>query len=61
MDRPRADETEREKRRLLARCAPEAMAAVLEELERRYGTVAAYLRAAGSTEDELRRAVARLR
>jgi hypothetical protein len=39
----------------------ESIEGVLEELERRYGSVEGYLRQAGLTEDELDRARARLR
>ncbi|MFN2471579.1 MAG: tyrosine-protein phosphatase [Gaiellaceae bacterium] len=52
---------DRERRRQMGLCPPEAMLGVLEELERRYGGVRQYLLAAGSTEDELDRAVGRLR
>jgi protein-tyrosine phosphatase len=49
------------RRRQIGLCPPEAMRGVLDELERRYGGVREYLLAAGATEDELDRAVARLR
>ena len=54
------DETERERRRRISACKPEAMLEVLSELERRYGGVRRYLLEGGATEDELDRAVARL-
>jgi protein-tyrosine phosphatase len=41
------DVIDRGRRERIARTPPEAMAAVLEELERRYGSVRGYLRAAG--------------
>jgi hypothetical protein len=37
------------------------MVQVLEELERRYGSIAGYLKAGGATDEELERARARLR
>jgi hypothetical protein len=37
------------------------MVEVLEELERRYGSIEGYLRAGGATDDDLERARARLR
>ena len=54
------DEAERERRERIARTPPEAMAGVLEELERRYGSVRAYLRAAGVEPEALARATTRL-
>jgi hypothetical protein len=39
----------------------DSMRGVLEELERRYGSVEEYLRQAGLTDEELARARARLR
>lgn len=67
--RPRHDawlaaaETEEEIARVrqIASTPAETMRGVLAELEHRHGNVEAYLRAAGATEDELRRARARLR
>jgi protein tyrosine/serine phosphatase len=41
------DEADRKRRERIARTPPEAMVGVLEELERRYGGVRGYLRAAG--------------
>jgi protein tyrosine/serine phosphatase len=45
----------------IASTPAESMLGVLEELERRYGGVAAYLRAGGATDEELEQARARLR
>jgi protein tyrosine/serine phosphatase len=56
-----ASEEDRARRRQIGLCPPEAMRGVLDELDRRYGGVREYLLAAGATEDELDRAVARLR
>jgi protein tyrosine/serine phosphatase len=47
------DEVERAKRRRLAPAPAGAMVRVLEEIERRYGDVASYLRAAGVGEAQL--------
>jgi protein tyrosine/serine phosphatase len=55
------DEDERARRRRIAASPGAAMLAVLEELERRYGSVAGYLRAGGATDEQLARARARLR
>lgn len=52
---------ERERLRRIAQCPADAMRGVLRELERRYGGVAGYLRAAGVGEDQLERAGSRLR
>lgn len=52
---------ERERRRQIGRCPPDAMRGVLTELERRHGSVRQFLLDAGATADELDRAVARLR
>ena len=52
---------ERERRRQIGRCPPDAMHGVLAELERRHGSIRQFLLDAGATEDELDRAVARLR
>jgi len=54
------DEHERERRRRISATPSEAMREVLEELERRYGSVRAYLLAGGATEDALDRARLRL-
>jgi protein tyrosine/serine phosphatase len=54
------DEAERERRERIARTPPEAMAGVLDELERRYGSVRGYLRAAGVSPEALDAAAARL-
>ena len=54
-------EEDRARRRQIGLCPPDAMRGVLDELDRRYGSVREYLLAAGATEDELDRAVARLR
>ena len=56
-----ADDDEREREARLAAAPAEAMTAVLAEIEARYGTVRAYLRAAGATEEELDLVLARLR
>jgi protein-tyrosine phosphatase len=55
------NEEEREHRRLLALCPPEAMLGVLVELERRHGGVEGYLLAGGATESVLDAARRRLR
>ena len=54
------DETERERRRRISETPREAMLEVLEELERRYGSVRGYLLAGGASEEEIDRAAARL-
>ena len=54
------DDEERERIARIAACPPEAMHGVLDELDRRYGGVREYLRAAGLTDDELDRAASRL-
>jgi protein tyrosine/serine phosphatase len=54
------DEAEREKRRRLAHTPAEAMISVVEEIERRYGDVASYLRAAGLTDAQVERLRERL-
>jgi protein tyrosine/serine phosphatase len=67
--RPRHDawleaaETEAERKRLerITQTPPEVITGLFEELERRYGSVEAYLREAGVGEDELERARRRLR
>jgi protein-tyrosine phosphatase len=55
------DEDERERRRRAAGAPAAAMVGVLEELERRYGTVRAYGLAGGADERDFDRLVARLR
>lgn len=54
------DDVERERRRRIGSAPAEAMAAVLEELERRYGSVREYMRAAGVEDGTIDRAIARL-
>jgi protein tyrosine/serine phosphatase len=56
-----ATEAERERIRRIAATPAESMAGVLDELERRYGSVEAYLGAGGLTDDDLRLARERLR
>jgi protein tyrosine/serine phosphatase len=56
-----ADDADRAFRVRLTATPAEAMRAVLTTLEDRYGSVAAYLRAAGLAEPEVARAGARLR
>jgi protein-tyrosine phosphatase len=56
-----ADDAERERLRRITATPAAAMQTVLEELERRYGTVAGYLRSAGADEEVLARVRARLR
>jgi hypothetical protein len=55
------DEAEAERRRLLSLRPAEAMLLVLAEVERRYGSVESYLRAAGVADRDIARARARLR
>ena len=55
------DEEEREHRRRLARCAPEVMSGALEEIERRHGSVRAYLLGGGASAATIDDARARLR
>jgi protein-tyrosine phosphatase len=55
------DESERELRRRLSASPAEAMAQVLEALEREHGSVRRYLLKAGVSEDDLDHALARLR
>jgi protein-tyrosine phosphatase len=55
------DENEWELRRRLSASPADAMAQVLEKLERRHGSVRGYLLEAGVSEDDLDRASARLR
>jgi protein-tyrosine phosphatase len=54
-------EVERERIRRIAATPAESMVGVLEELERRYGSIEGYLRAAGLTDADLERARERLR
>lgn len=56
-----ADEQELERLHRISRTPASSMVEVLEELERRYGSIAGYLEAGGATADELERARARLR
>jgi protein-tyrosine phosphatase len=56
-----ADERELARLHRIASTPAPSMVGVLEELERRYGSIAGYLRAGGATDDELERARARLR
>ena len=55
------DENERELRRRLSASPSEAMAQVLESLERDHGSVRSYLLDGGVPEDDLDNALARLR
>jgi protein-tyrosine phosphatase len=54
-------EAERERIRRVASTPAESMVGVLEELERRHGSVEAFLRASGLTDEDLRLARERLR
>jgi protein-tyrosine phosphatase len=54
------DEEERERRRRVSATPADAMEGVLAEIDRRYGDVAAYLRAGGASEEDLRAACVRL-
>lgn len=54
------DEEERARRRRIAVAPAESMVAVLEEIERRYGSVEDYLRTGGASDDDLERIRARL-
>ena len=54
-------ETERERIRRIAATPAESIIGVLEELERRYGSVGVFLRAAGLTDEDLELARKRLR
>lgn len=54
------DEAERDWRRLVASTPAAGMRGVLEEIDRRYGDVAAFLRAGGATDADLDAARARL-
>jgi protein-tyrosine phosphatase len=55
-----ADESEREKRRRLSHTPAVAMERVIDEIESRYGSVAAYLGAAGLGDDQIARLRERL-
>jgi protein tyrosine/serine phosphatase len=55
------DEAERERFRRIAATPAAAMASLLEEVDRRHGSAAGYLRAAGADDATLERARARLR
>jgi len=54
------DDAERERRRRIGATPADAMRGVLDELERRYGDVRAYLRAGGASDGALEAARARL-
>jgi protein-tyrosine phosphatase len=56
-----ADEAELERLHRISATPASSMVDVLEELERRYGSIAGYLKAGGATDEELQRARARLR
>jgi protein-tyrosine phosphatase len=56
-----ADEAELERLHRISKTPASSMVDVLEELERRYGSIAGYLRAGGAKDDELERARSRLR
>lgn len=56
-----ADEAELERLHRISKTPASAMVDVLEELERRYGSIAGYLRAGGATDEELQRVRTRLR
>jgi protein-tyrosine phosphatase len=56
-----ADEKELARLHRISKTPASSMVQVLEELERRYGSIAGYLRAGGATDEELDRARARLR
>jgi protein-tyrosine phosphatase len=56
-----ADEAELARLHRIAATPESSMVGVLEELERRYGSVEAYLRAGGASDDDIARARARLR
>ena len=55
------DESERELRRRMGASPAEAMAEMLEQLEREHGSVAEYLLDGGATQEDLERARARIR
>jgi protein-tyrosine phosphatase len=56
-----ADEAELERLHRISKTPASSMVQVLEELERRYGSIAGYLKAGGATDEELDQARARLR
>jgi protein-tyrosine phosphatase len=56
-----ADEAELARLHRIAATPETSMVEVLEELERRYGSIEGYLRAGGATDEDLERARARLR
>jgi protein-tyrosine phosphatase len=56
-----ADEAELARLHRIAATPESSMVEVLEELERRYGSIEGYLRAGGATDEDLERARARLR
>jgi protein-tyrosine phosphatase len=56
-----ADEQELERLHRISKTPASSMREVLEELERRYGSIAGYLKAGGATDEDLERARARLR
>jgi protein-tyrosine phosphatase len=56
-----ADEQELARLHRMASTPAASMVGVLEELERRYGSIAGYLKAGGATDEDLERARARLR
>ena len=56
-----ADEAELERLHRISKTPASSMVEVLDELERRYGSIAGYLKAGGATDEELERARSRLR
>jgi protein-tyrosine phosphatase len=56
-----ADEAELERLHRISKTPASSMVQVLEELERRYGSIAGYLKAGGATDEDVERARARLR
>lgn len=56
-----ADEQELERLHRISKTPASSMREVLEELERRYGSIGGYLKAGGATDEDLERAQARLR
>ena len=56
-----ADEAELERLHRISKTPASSMVQVLDELERRYGSIAGYLKAGGATDEELERARSRLR
>ena len=55
-----ADEAELDRLHRISKTPASSMVQVLEELERRYGSIAEYLKAGGATDEDLARARARL-